>query len=145
MIYLNIEVGRRSKRVGDRVCSLCESGVVEDTIHFLFECPKLCHVRTMFGERLKCVCDKHSIPSLVNKWNSDDVSSRLRIVLGECVDIFQKELPRELSPGDAARELRLVSNHFLVSLWSVRKKLIYSDLAIPMASGANVPPCGSAS
>jgi hypothetical protein len=145
MIYLNIEVGRRSKRVGDRICSLCESGVVEDTIHFLFVCPKLSHVRIVFGERLKSICDKYSIPSLVHKWNSDDVSSRLRIVLGECVDIFQKELPRELSPGDAARELHLVSNHFLVSLWSVRKKLLYSDLAIPMAGGANVPPCGSAS
>jgi len=145
MLYLNDEVGRRSKREADRVCSLCESGEVEDIKHFLFVCPKLSHVRDVFCERLIRLCDVFSIPSLVDVWNNGDVSARLRIVLGSCFELYRKELPREASTGDVARELRLVSNHFLLSLWNVRKKLLYSDLAIPMASGANVPPCGSAS
>jgi hypothetical protein len=145
MLYLNDEVGRRSKRVEDRMCVLCNSGMVEDIQHFLFVCPKLCHVREMFRKNFSRVCVKLGIPSMVDVWNSGDVSSHLRIVLGSCVDLFSKELPREVNTADAARELRLVSNHFLLSLWSVRKKLLYSDLAVPSASGANVPPCGPAS
>ena len=145
MLYLNEEVGRRSKRMKDRECSLCESGEVEDTKHFLFECPKLSRVRDMFRENLVRVCAQYRIPSVVDKWSNGDVSSRLCIVLGSSFRFFKKELPREFSPGEAARELRLISNHLILSLWSVRKKLLYSDLAIPMVGGANVPLCGSAS
>ena len=145
MIYLTDEVGRRSKREGDRVCTLCESGEVEDILHFLFVCPKLCRVRDMFSENVSRVCAKFGVPNVVNAWHSGDVSSRLSIVLGNCVDLTSKDLSREVSPEDIARELRLVSNHFLLSLWSVRKKLLYSDLAIPMAGGANAPLCGPAS
>lgn len=145
MLYLNDEMGRRSRQEEDRKCSLCECGEVEDIKHFLFVCPKLSLVRDVFCERLKNICDRYSIPSLVDAWNSGDVSCRLRIVLGECVDFVREEIPREVSPGDAARELRLVSNHFHMSLWSVRKKILFSDLAVPLARGANVPLCGPAS
>lgn len=146
MLYLNDEVGRRSKRERDRICSLCVSDeVVEDAEHFLFVCPKLSSVRNVFTERLALLCVEYNIPSLVNEWSNGDVSSRLRILLGSCFDFFQKELHRDISPGDVARDLRLISNLFIMSLWSVRKKVLYSDLAIPMASGANVPLCGSAS
>ena len=99
----------------------------------------------MFRDRLVSVCAQYRIPSVVEKWSNCDVSSRLCIVLGSSFDFFGKEVPREFSPEDAARDLRLVSNQFLLSLWSVRKKLQYSDLAIPLAGGANVPLCGSAS
>ena len=146
MLYLKDEVGRRSKRKSDRLCSLCAPVMVEeDADHFLFVCPKLSSVRDVFAERIARVCVKYNIPSLVDEWSNGGVLSRLRILLGSCFDLFQKELHRDLSPGDVARDLRLISNLFIMSLWSVRKKLLYSDLAIPMAGGANVPPCGSAS
>ena len=145
MLYLNDEVGRRSKRDRDRICSMCDCGVVEDVKHFLFTCPKLSHVRDMFCDRLKSICEKYNISSLVDVWKGDDVSSRLCIVLGDCVGLVREELPGEISPGDATRELRQVTNYFIMFLWSVRRKVLYSDLAIPMARGANVPLCGSAS
>ena len=145
MVYLNIEVGKRSRKEEDRECTLCKSGEVEDTKHFLLACPKLSHVRDVFRDRLVSVCAQYRIPSVVEKWSNGDVSSRLCIVLGSSFEFFRKEVPSEFSLEDAARELRLVSNQFLLSLWSVRKKLLYSDLAIPLAGGANVPLCGSAS
>ena len=128
MLYLQDEVGRRSRRegVGSRECLLCKSGAVEDAKHFLFVCTKLSHVRDVFCERLSRVCALYNIPSLVDEWNNGDVSSRLCIVLGDCVSLVRKELDRGVSPGDASRDLRLVSNTFLLSLWSVRKKLLYS-------------------
>ena len=117
MLYLNDEVGRRSKKEKDRLCSLCvPDEVVEDAEHFLFVCPKLSSVRDTFVERLTRVCVKFNIPSLVNEWSNGNVSSRLCVVLGNCFDFYQKELHGDFSPGDVARDLRLISNLFIMSL-----------------------------
>lgn len=147
MLYLQDEVGRRNRREGkgSRECLLCKSGAVEDAKHFLFVCPKLSHVREVFRERLSRVCSLYNIPSLVDEWNSGDVSSCLRIILGDSLGPFRENLDRGVSPGEASQDLRLVSNSYLSSAWSARKHLLYSDLAVPLASGANVPLSGSAS
>jgi hypothetical protein len=146
MLYLNDEVGRRSKRYSDRYCSLCVSEeVVEDSEHFLFTCPKLMDVRKVFEGRLRSVCRKYDLRCVVDKWRNGPLSARFIIVLGDCSQIFDNQLDKSLKPGEVAREIRLISNLFISSLWSARKKLMYPDLAIPMASGANEPLRGSAS
>ena len=146
MLHLNEEVGRWSKRFSDRYCSLCVSEeVVENSEHFLFVCPKLKEIRKGFERRLADLCRKYGIKRVINEWRKGPVSSRFTIVLGDCSEFIGEELDKPLKPGDVAREIRLISNHFISSLWSARKKLLFSDLAIPMASGANDPLCGSAS
>ena len=45
---LNIELGRHAKpkiSVPDRLCVRCDSGVVDDEIHFLIQCPAFARVR----------------------------------------------------------------------------------------------------
>ena len=59
--------------------------------------------------------------------------------------MIKGEIDWSLNPGDVAREIRLSSHRFVLSLWSARKKYLYPDQAANAASGANDPLRGSAS
>ena len=123
MLHLNEEVGRWSKRFSDRYCSLCVSEeVVENSEHFLFVCPKLKEIRKGFERRLADLCRKYGIKRVINEWRKGPVSSRFTIVLGDCSEFIGEELDKPLKPGDVARGIRLISNHFISSLWGARKK-----------------------
>ena len=143
MCMLNVEKGRRSGEREDRMCSLCVQGVEETVEHFLFVCPVFNHLRAQFENNLASRCSRYSTPSLLVKWRSGVHINQAHIVLGDCTKFILSECERESKPGDVAREVRLISNRFIVSLWNARKKLLFSDLAL--ASGAQSPQCGSAS
>jgi len=143
MCMLNVEKGRRSGEPDDRLCSLCVQGVEETVEHFLFTCPVFNHIRAQFDNNLSSFCSKHNLPSVLVKWRSHVHVDQAHIVLGDCTKFINSECDRESKPGEVAREVRLIANRFLVSLWNARKKLLFSDLAL--ASGAQSPHCGSAS
>jgi hypothetical protein len=51
--HLAIETGRWSGTPrNERVCEMCDQGVEEDELHFLFECPAYAPVRTRFAQSL---------------------------------------------------------------------------------------------
>lgn len=65
--------------------------------------------------------------------------------MGDVTDLISRDLVgKPVKPGDAAHEIRLISEHFLISLWSARKKLLF-PLDPASAGGAMKPQCGSAS
>lgn len=46
ILPLSIETGRyKGLAISDRVCPLCDTGVVEDELHFIFSCPSYQHLR----------------------------------------------------------------------------------------------------
>jgi len=144
MAMLNQEVGRRSKVMEDRYCVLCDEEEVEESIeHFLFICPVYKEVRKKFESRLSVCCSKYNVKSILTMWNSNDIISKSHVVLGDCTEFVIRECGKDHNPGEAARDIRLLSNKFLETIWNTRKKLIYPDPA--SAGGAQTPLRGSAS
>lgn len=145
MLYLNDEVGRRAKgsSADKRFCCICDMSVVENAEHFLFVCPALDNIREIFSSRLNCLCEKFGLNTFFVKWASGSLDSRFMIVLGDCTKAISDELDRSMKPKDAAYQIRRIANHFILSLWNARKKILHSDPVY--AGGAIDPLCGSAS
>ena len=53
ILPLRIETGRyKNEEVHERVCNICNENVVEDEIHFMFNCNAYTHIRQPFFESL---------------------------------------------------------------------------------------------
>ncbi len=53
VLPLHIEIGRYKKPpIEKRVCYVCDDGLLEDEVHFLYKCPGLANVRTKFNDKV---------------------------------------------------------------------------------------------
>ena len=139
---LNIEKGRRSRKEEDRMCSVCDMGTEESVEHFILECPAYVDERKSFESNLRAVSETSSC-DVVKMWMSDSTYDRVSVVLGDCV-VYDVNGPT-CKPEKIAGDIRSVSHNYLMAMWQKRKVILYRDLAIPFASGAQTSQSGSAS
>ena len=99
MCYLNIEIGRRSRKVEDRLCTLCDLNVDESVGHFVFHCPAYGENRSVFELRLATFCEKWNTPSLLRMWRSGVLMEQAIVVLGDPTQAVQGNAIGRPSPG----------------------------------------------
>jgi len=98
ILPLHIETGRfRNIRAENRVCTICNSGLVEDEIHFLFNCPAYNLSRNLFLNDI----NQNSI-----EFMRKDVSEKLTFLM--------ENYPRQTSK-------------FIVRCFNLRRRLLYND------------------
>ena len=89
------------------------------------------------------VATETSSCDVVKMWMIDSTYDRVSVVLGDCV-VYDVNRPT-CKPEKIAGDIRSVSHNYLMAMWQKRKVILYRDLAIPFASGAQTSHSGSAS
>ena len=95
--HLAIETGRWSRPSvprEDRKCLYCDAGVVEDELHFLFECQAYEHIRrnyqadlfSVFSGDIPFVEAARANPALVRRFMDSEHASRVARYVFECVE-----------------------------------------------------------
>jgi len=141
-LLLNVERGRRSGCVAERLCEACESGVEESVEHFVLDCPAYVELRQKYSTLLKTLCEEYEAGSVYDMWCSDVKNDRVSVVLGDCTTHIVCDAEQPKDPVEVSRKIRIMSNHFLNALWDARKNVLFSGLVL--TSGAQKPRSGSA-
>ena len=79
VLPLHLELGRyKNSPIETRVCHVCDAGLLEDELHFLYKCPGLADVRTSFSDRviLLRALEERSLESiLMENLNSEHIKN----------------------------------------------------------------------
>ena len=79
MLPLHLELGRyKNSPIETRVCHICDAGLLEDELHFLYKCPGLADVRTRFTGRVtlpRALEDRTLESILMENLNGDNIKN----------------------------------------------------------------------